>query len=164
MTRFLLPVLGLSAIYSMILQSIHPWDMAAGVIITVGTLMLFRRHLRVGTWAPLTGLGRKAGALLRLPGYVFIDTVQGVWTVSVIVLGLRSLDCSGIVAIPIWERTPTGVAVTAWATTLSPGSVLIDVDWERGVMLFHFIDATEPEKLRQKIQTFYERYQQPIFP
>lgn len=164
MTRYLLPVFGLSAIYSMILQSIHPWDVVAGVIITVGTLILFRRHLRADTWGPLTNIGQKAGALLRLAGYLFIDTAQGVWTVSVIVLGLRPLDCSGIVAIPIGERTATGVTVTAWATTLSPGSVLIDVDWKQRVILFHFIDVTEPEKLRQKIQTFYERYQKPIFP
>jgi multicomponent K+:H+ antiporter subunit E/multicomponent Na+:H+ antiporter subunit E len=56
------------------------------------------------------------------------------------------------------------VVVTAWAITLSPGSVLIDVDWERRVMLFHFIDVTEPDKLREKIQAFYEHYQRSIFP
>jgi multicomponent K+:H+ antiporter subunit E/multicomponent Na+:H+ antiporter subunit E len=54
--------------------------------------------------------------------------------------------------------------VTAWAVTLSPGSVLIDVDWERREMLFHFIDATEPEKLRKKLQVFYQHYQRPVFP
>jgi multicomponent K+:H+ antiporter subunit E/multicomponent Na+:H+ antiporter subunit E len=68
------------------------------------------------------------------------------------------------VSIPIGERTPNGVVVTAWAITLSPGSVLIDVDWERRVMLFHFIDVTEPDKLREKIQAFYEHYQRSIFP
>lgn len=90
--------------------------------------------------------------------------IEGLWLVLVMVLGLRPLTRSGLVAVPIGERTDNGVTVTAWAMTLSPGSVLIDVDWERHVMLFHFIDATEPGLLREKIQTFYERYQRPIFP
>lgn len=164
MTRFVLSVIGLSAIYSMTLLSLHPWDLVAGACISVGVLLLFRRHLLVGAWEPLRRPGQKAGALLRFAGFVLVDTVQGIWTVMAIVLGVRLLDRSGILAIPIGERTATGVTVTAWATTLSPGAVLIDVDWEQSVMLFHFIDAMEPEKIRQKFQNFYERYQRPIFP
>ena len=164
MIRFLLSVFGLTAVYSMILLSAHPLDLVAGALITVGVLLLFRRHLGAGTGAPLTGLWRKAGALLRFAWFVTVDTTQGIWMVSAIVLGLRPLERSGIVAIPIGERTENGVVVTAWAMTLSPGSVLIDVDWEQRVMLFHFIEATDPEEIRTRIQTFYERYQRLIFP
>lgn len=165
MTRFLLSVFGLSAIYSMILISVHPWDLVAGTLIAIGVLLLFRRHLSINTRRqPFRRLGQKAGALLPFAGFVFLDTVKGIFTVSAIVLKIRPLARSGFIAIPIGERTENGVIVTAWAMSLSPGAVLIDVDWEQGVMLFHFIDATEPEKLRQKIQIFYERYQQPIFP
>lgn len=164
MTRFLLPVLGLSVIYSMFLLSAHPWDLLAGAVIATGVLLLFQRHLFGKEREPLTGLGQRAVALLRFAWFVTLDVNQGIWMVLVIVLGLRPLVRSGIVSIPIGERTPNGVVVTAWAITLSPGSVLIDVDWERQVMLFHFIDATEPDKLRQKIQVFYERYQRLIFP
>ena len=164
MTRFLLPVLGLSVIYSMFLLSAHPWDLLAGAVIATGVLLLFKRHLFGKEREPLTGLGQRAVALLRFAWFVTLDVNQGIWTVLVTVLGLRPLVRSGIVSIPIGERTPNGVVVTAWAVTLSPGSVLIDVDWERQVMLFHVIDATEPDKLRQRIQVFYERYQRLIFP
>lgn len=164
MTRFLLSVLGLSVIYSMFLLSIHPWDLLTGAVIATGVVLLFRRHLFGNGPEPLTGLGQRAIALLRFAWFVTLDVNQGIWTVLSTVLGLRPLVRSGIVSIPIGERTPNGVVVTAWAITLSPGSVLIDVDWERRVMLFHFIDVTEPDKLREKIQAFYEHYQRSIFP
>lgn len=164
MTRFLLSVLGLTIIYSMFLLSAHNWDLIAGASIATGTVLLFRRHLFGNTWKPFPRFVQRTLALLRFAWFVYTDVIEGLWLVLSIVLGLRPLTCSGIVAIPLGERTENGVTVTAWAMTLSPGSVLIDVDWERRVMLFHFIDATQPEELRKKIQTFYERYQRPIFP
>jgi len=164
MTRVLLSVLGLTLIYSMFLLSTRAWDLAAGLILSVGLVLLFRRHLFAGSPPAVPGFGRRLTALLRFAWFVYVDVIDGLWQVLVIVMGLRPLTQSGIVAIPIGERTKSGVAVTAWAMTLSPGSVLIDVDWERQVMLFHFIDATQPDKLRKKIQDFYRRYQRPVFP
>jgi multisubunit Na+/H+ antiporter MnhE subunit len=164
MTRFLLSVFGLTLIYSMFLLSIQAWDLAAGAVLSAGLVLLFRRHLFAGSPQAVPGIGRRLTALLRFAWFVYVDVIDGLWQVLVIVVGLRPLALSGIVAIPIGERTKSGVAVTAWAMTLSPGSVLIEVDWERRVMLFHFIDATEPEKLRKKIQDFYQNYQRPVFP
>jgi multicomponent K+:H+ antiporter subunit E/multicomponent Na+:H+ antiporter subunit E len=148
----------------LILLSVHAWDLVIGVSIAAGTILMFRRHLFGNTWQPIPHLGQRTLALLRFAWFVYTDVIEGLWQVLAIVLGLRPLTRSGIVAIPIGERTDNGVTVTAWAMTLSPGSVLIDVDWERKVMLFHFIDATQPQALREKIQTFYERYQRPVFP
>lgn len=164
MTRLLLSVLGLTIIYSLILLSVHAWDLVIGVGIATGTVYLFRRHLFGSTWKPISRFAQRTPALLRFAWFVYTDVIEGLWLVLAIVLGLRPLTRSGIVAIPIGDRTENGVTVTAWAMTLSPGSVLIDVDWEQKVMLFHFIDATQPEVLREKIQTFYERYQRPVFP
>lgn len=164
MIRFLLSVLGLTLIYSMFLLSAHPWDLIVGVSIATSAMLLFRRHLLGGIWEPLPRFGQRTLALLRFAWFVYTDVIEGLWLVLMIVLGLRPLTRSGIVTVPIGERTDNGVTVTGWAMTLSPGSVLIDVDWERRVMLFHFIDATQPEELREKIQTFYERYQRPVFP
>lgn len=164
MTRFLLPLIGLTLIYSMFLLSSHPWDLATGAALAAGLLLLFRHHLLTDSRHSVSGLGSRLAALMRFAWFVYVDTIQGLWQVLVIVMGLRPLTRSGIVAIPIGQRTRSGVAVTAWAVTLSPGSILIDVDWERQEMLFHFIDATEPEKLRNKLEVFYQDYQRPVFP
>lgn len=164
MIRLLLSIFGLTVIYSMILLSVHPWDLVIGAVLATGTVVLFRRHLFGSSPEHLDGFGQRALALLRFAWYLYIDVIEGLRSVLAIVLGLRPLPRSGIVAIPIGERTASGVAVTAWATGLSPGTVVIDVDWERRVMFIHFIDASEPEKMRRKMQTFYERYQRPVFP
>ncbi|CCF84740.1 Na+/H+ antiporter subunit E [Nitrolancea hollandica] len=54
--------------------------------------------------------------------------------------------------------------MTSWLITLAPGSVLVDVDWERGVMLFHLLDASDPDATRATVARFYERYQRAVFP
>jgi multicomponent K+:H+ antiporter subunit E/multicomponent Na+:H+ antiporter subunit E len=56
------------------------------------------------------------------------------------------------------------VAVTALLVTLAPGSVLIDVYWERRVMLYHMLDATHPKDVAATIDQFYERFQRAVFP
>jgi len=66
--------------------------------------------------------------------------------------------------VPIGERTTSGVAVSALTTTMSPGEVLVDIDWERGVMLIHVLDARDPDAVRARHLRFYERYQRRVFP
>ena len=80
------------------------------------------------------------------------------------VLHLRPLASPGIVAVPIGERTPTGVAVWAVVTGLPPGSFFVDVDRERGVALIHVLDARNPEAFREEQEDFYRRYQSKVFP
>ena len=164
MNRFLLSIAGLTLIYSMFLLSAHPWDLVIGAVLATGVVVMFRRHLVGSMLEPVPGFGRRALALLRFAWFLYTNTIKGLWEVLSIMLGLRPLSRSGIVAIPMGERTASGVAVTAWAISLSPGSVVIDVDWEQRLMFIHFIDVSDPDELRQKTQTFYERYQRPVFP
>lgn len=164
MTRVLLSLAGLTLVYSMILLSLHPWDLAIGVILATGVVVLFRQHLFGDGLEPVAGFGRRVLALPRFAWAVYVEMMEGLWLVLSIVLGRRPLVRSGIVAVPMGERSPSGVAVTAWLVGLSPGSVVIDVDWESRIMWIHFVDVTDPEELRQKMQIFYERYQRQIFP
>ncbi|MBA2375274.1 MAG: Na+/H+ antiporter subunit E, partial [Rubrobacter sp.] len=48
--------------------------------------------------------------------------------------------------------------------TLSPGTYLVEVDWERGVWLIHALDASDPDEVRRDRHEFYERYQKRVFP
>ena len=79
-------------------------------------------------------------------------------------LHVRPLNHPGIVAVPIAERSPLGVAVSGLATTLSPGAFLVDVDWEQRVMLIHVLDASDPDEVRADHQRFYRRWQRHVFP
>jgi multisubunit Na+/H+ antiporter MnhE subunit len=68
------------------------------------------------------------------------------------------------VLVPIGERSELGVAVTGLLVGLSPGSLLLDVDEGRRAMLFHVIDASDPDAVRAQIDGFYQRYQRRVFP
>jgi multisubunit Na+/H+ antiporter MnhE subunit len=87
----------------------------------------------------------------------------GTWEVTLVTLHLRPLNEPGIVAVPIGERTPAGVAAWAVVTGLPPGSFFVDVDRERGVALIHVIDASEPDDFRRDQEDFYRRYQRKVF-
>jgi multicomponent Na+:H+ antiporter subunit E len=80
------------------------------------------------------------------------------------VVGLRPVECPGIVLVPIGERTELGVAVTGLLAGLSPGSMLVEVDSQRQAMLFHVIDAHDPDAVRDHLDRFYQRYQRRVFP
>ncbi len=92
------------------------------------------------------------------------DIIVGTWQVALVVLGLRPLQAPGIVKVPIGSRSPLGVTVSSLVESLSPGSILIDVDWDERLMYFHVIDASTPDRVRAKVQRFYERYQRRVFP
>jgi multisubunit Na+/H+ antiporter MnhE subunit len=54
--------------------------------------------------------------------------------------------------------------VSTLVTTLAPGSVVTEIDWERGVFWLHVLDASDPEGVRRAHQQFYDRYQRRVFP
>jgi multicomponent Na+:H+ antiporter subunit E len=159
-----LAVVLLAAAYLLTLASIDPLDIAMAVVASTAVLFGLRSFLL--TDPPVRGreLIRRG---LRLPAFtlaVLREIVVGTWQVSLIVAGLKPLARPGIVEIPIGDRTPNGVAVTALAITLSPGELLVDVDWSRGVMLIHVIDAHDPDGVRGRYEEIYERFQRGVFP
>ncbi len=163
-TRFTAALLAVTAVYAMTLASFHPWDLAMGAVLGTALLAAFRPFLFGDTPLPAGALLRRLVMAVPFTGAVLLDIVRGTWRVSLVVLHVRPLSHPGIVVVPIGERSPLGVAVTGLATTLSPGSFLVDVEWDKGLMLFHVLDATDPNAVRSEYQQFYERYQRHVFP
>ncbi len=165
LTGSVLTVLGCAGIYLLTLASREPADLAIGILIGLGVAWLTRPFMQTTALpsAPPSLLTR----LIGLPLFLLIvlrDVVTGTIEVARYSLGLRKPDYQGIVALPIGERSRMGVAVSAWATTLSPGTALVEVDWQAGQMLIHVIDARDPEAIRAAHQHFYDRYQRRVFP
>lgn len=160
---WLLRIALLTAVYALMLASAHPLDLATGALLSIAvTLALDRRRRDERPNAPSLA-SRLAASPLFVAGLVS-DVACGTWDVALRVLHLRALDRPGIVTIPIGDRSRTGVAVSALASTLSPGSVLVDIDWARGQMLMHVVDASDPDAVRAHHLHFYERYQRRVFP
>jgi multisubunit Na+/H+ antiporter MnhE subunit len=162
--RFFLSLVFLTLTYAFVLASFHPWDIVMGAIFSGTFLYVFRNFLFGGDPKPSPGfLGKLAALPLFIAASVW-DIVKGTVEVMLVVLHVRPLRRPGIIYVPIEDRTPTGLAVSATEATLSPGTYLVEVDWERGVWLIHALDASDPDEVRRDRHEFYERYQKRVFP
>jgi multisubunit Na+/H+ antiporter MnhE subunit len=164
MSRIALSVGLLALIYLMTLGSLDPWDLVLGVIIASALLALFQ-PVTIGRHpAPLPDLPARLAAFVPFAVQVAVDVFRGTWDVALVMVHLRPLDQPGVVHVPIDGRSHRGIAVTALVTTISPGSYFLGVDWERDQMLFHFLDASDPDAIRDHLRQFYHRYQRRVFP
>ena len=164
MKRALFSLLLLTLTYALVLASFARWDLALGAVFSGALLYAFRGFVFGGRPAPLPGLLGRVVAFGPFLAAVVREVVAGTWQVALVTLRLRPLENSGIVKVPIGERTPVGVAVSALVGTLSPGTFLVDIDWEEGYALIHTIDAEDPEAFRRSRAEFYRRYQRKVFP
>ena len=154
----------LAAIYALVISSFDPMDLLMGFGFGLAILLGFHRFVFVDPPLPPGTLLRRTIAFFPFALAVTYEIIVGTWAVALVVLGLRPLRSPGIVEVPIGSRTPLGVAVTGLAITLSPGSILVDVDWEEAAMLVHVIDASDPDAVIAHIQRTYDRYQRKAFP
>lgn len=164
MARVVVSIILLTLVYAMTLASFDPWDLAIGAALSALILWLFRRHMFIEPAIPARELLSRIVYFVPFVYGLIVNIVQGTVQVAAIVVGLRPLRQPGIVKVPIGERTRLGVAMTSLETALSPGTFMIDVDWEENVMLIHSIDASDPDEVRADHQNFYERYQRKVFP
>ena len=164
MTRYVAAVALLTLVYALALASFGPVDLIFGAGLSAALLYFSRGFVfREGSGRDPSVLGRSV-AFVPFAFAVFREIVRGTWEVSLVTLHLRPLVRPGLVAVPIGERTPSGVSAWAVVTGLPPGSFFVDVDRERGVALIHLLDASNPEAFREEQENFYRRYQSKVFP
>ncbi len=159
MKRALVALLFLTLVYALVLGSFAPYDLALGALLSGTLLYGFRSFVFGGRPAPLPRLFRRVLAFGPFAFAVFREVVWGTWEVALVILRLKPLESPGLVKLPIGERTPTGVVVSALVDTLSPGAVLVELDWEEECALIHIIDAADPEAFRRRQEELYQRYQ-----
>ena len=149
--------------YALVLGSFALPDLVMGVGIS-GALVFLTRRLTFREKPSSTDLLRRFLYFWPFLVAEVWNIVTGTWSVALVTLHIRPLVSPGIVAVPIGDRTPAGVAISSMATTLSPGTFLVDVDWENDMMLIHCIDATDPDEVRREHQEFYSKWQSRVFP
>ena len=164
MRRFVPVVLLVTATYLLMLDSFAVADIVVGLLLSSALYAVFRHVVFTGPPLAKPGLLERIIWIVPFALAVAKEIVVGTWTVALMVLHIRPLRRVGIVEVPIEDRTPNGVAVTSMVDTLAPGSVLVDVDWERGVMLFHILGDMTADDVRDAYHGFYQRYQRHVFP
>jgi multicomponent Na+:H+ antiporter subunit E len=159
-----LALLLLTLVYALALGSFALADLLTGLCVSGLVLLATRRLVFPGGPRSEPPLAGRVLSFPRFAAALVWEITLGTWQVALVVTGLRPLSRPGIVAVPLGERSETGIAVSALALNLSPGEVLVDVDRERGVMLVHLIDASDPDAVRRRFERFYYRYQRGVFP
>jgi multisubunit Na+/H+ antiporter MnhE subunit len=143
----------LAAIYLLVLTSVKPFDILLGLI-AGGALAL---ALRPRTTAAQDG--RLSGGPVQVAG-AFVSTgremIVGSWRVARFCLGLGS-DEPGFVEIPRGDRTRGDLALWGLLTGEAPDEVPVEIDEQRGVLLVHLVDASDPEAVRERHRLAHER-------
>jgi multisubunit Na+/H+ antiporter MnhE subunit len=103
----LLWVLLLAGVYLLALGSIHPLDVAFGVVLAaVLSFGLCGRLQR--PQGPGPPLAARLAAAPRLLAGLLTEIARGTWDVALRVLHLRPVERPGIVLVPIGERSELG--------------------------------------------------------
>ncbi len=151
----LITIIGLVLTYALTLASFAWEDLLTGTILASLLLAIYHRHVMP---PPRPKSGYVLHILANVPRLivlVLLDVLRGTWQVLAIVVGIRPLAHPGVLKIPLANHGRSGVAIVAFLVTLSPGSFVVAIDWEERIMLVHFIDTSNPDKIRDHVERYY---------
>lgn len=152
-------LVGSTLVFGLMTADLGWENILVGLALSAAMTWLFRRQMIP---RPLPPNGFAAHLLLYSPvlfWYLLIDILKGTWQVLVVTLGFRPLTRPGIVRLPVAAHSPYGVGPVGYFITLSPGSFMLDVDWDEGVMYVHVIDASDPEAIRRDSEKYYRLWE-----
>ena len=131
-------LLWLLGVWMLLWGSASPLTIVSGLVIGVGLLW--------GTPQPAVELGLRLRplAVLRLLFFVTLDLFLSSCRVAWHVLTPR-LPPSGIFDVPLRVRGGLMITLVAIAVTAVPGSTVVDVRPEDGLLEIHVLDASSPE-------------------
>jgi multicomponent Na+:H+ antiporter subunit E len=144
----------LMGIYLLVITSAEPADAAAGLLL--GLLVAVALRARLPDRRPASPLSALL-ALARVLAVTALEMARGSWrTARYCVAGGGH---PGFVEIPRGDRSAHGIAFWGVLTGEAPDEVPVDIDAERGLLVVHLIDASDPDAVRERHRRAYERAQ-----
>lgn len=98
-------------------------------------------------------------AILKLAARVAVDVVRSNIAVAQILLGRRADRVSGFVHVPLDLKHRYGLAVLAIIITSTPGTLWVEYDRARGLLLMHVLDLVDEDTW---VATIKDRYERPL--
>lgn len=144
-----------TTVYALMIASFSWQDLLTGLVLSIVLMAIFRGVALPGGLPANRSTMRVTLAVPRYAWMMARDILKGTWAVALVVVGLRPIRRPGIIRIPIGNHTPTGVGMAGLCLTLSPGSFLVDVDWDERVMLVHVIDATNWKEVHDEMLEYF---------
>ncbi|MEV0426377.1 Na+/H+ antiporter subunit E [Micromonospora sp. NPDC050495] len=129
-------------------------NLLGGVVIGVAVLLFF-------PLPPVTFGGRlRLGPLLVLTVTFVGELISASVHVAAIAVRPGFRPRGAIIGVPLRIRTDLNLALTAEVISLVPGTLIVDVDREKGVLYVHVLDVRGPEDLagsRERIRDVERR-------
>jgi multicomponent K+:H+ antiporter subunit E len=132
-------------------RSLAPGTLLGGVLVALGLGWTF------GRLGPPAARVRNAPLFAWLLLRVIGDIVRSNLAVARIVLRPRGEVRSGFVSVPLELTDPYGLAVLACIITSTPGTIWVDHDSARRVLLIHVLDLVDEAAWIADIKRRYER-------
>jgi multisubunit Na+/H+ antiporter MnhE subunit len=149
----LLRATGLVAIYLLVLTSAMPGDILIGALFALPIAVALRPRKPGAPPARMLTRAWAAGGLLAQTA---AEMVRGSWRVARFCLADEG--SSGLVELPRGDRSPAGVATWGLLTGEAPDEIPVDVDEQRGVLIVHLVDASDPAAVRARHARTHERW------
>jgi multisubunit Na+/H+ antiporter MnhE subunit len=158
----LLRVAALTAIYLLVLTSVAPGDVLVGIVLSALLVAAGRRIRPLGP-PPDVPLARRLAGVPALVAGTAVDLVRSTRRTAAWCLHPGRTP-AGLVTVPIPPCTPSSAAAWGIRVGLTPDTVVVELDDERGRILLHVIDARDPDAVRADQLDSYERRQRRVFP
>jgi multisubunit Na+/H+ antiporter MnhE subunit len=155
-------VVVLTTIYLLVLTSLDPGDVLTGLVLSVVLVAASRRIRPLGRPCP-EPLTRRLAGLPALVGGTLVDIAVSTWRTALWCVRARRTP-PGMVAVPIPVCSEPSGAAWGVRVGITPDTVVVELDEERGRMLLHVIDARDPDAVRAEQLDLYERRQRRVFP
>lgn len=140
-----------------LLTGFSPGHMLFGAAVAV---LVSRTMLSLRPERPTLRLGRAA---VRLALIVFVDIIRSNIAIATIILLRPPERNSGFVELSTALRSPDALAMLAIIITATPGSLWVQHDAHRHIILIHVLDLVDEQQWARLIQERYEKLLIEIF-
>ncbi len=141
----LLRIVGLTAIYRLVLTSAQPGDIAVGLLLATGIVAASRSSGPRRDAREWLRWLRAVGTMLVRTGTEIV-----IGSARVVRFCLTGRGSPGFVEIPRGDRSRHGVALWGVLTGEAPDEYPVAVDDVRHVLVVHVIDARDPEAIVER--------------
>ncbi len=149
-------VLLLAVIWVMLWGSLSPLVVLGGL--GLGVLLV----ATVPQPAMPLGAGARPGRLLAALGWVALDIARSTVTVAWAALWTGRATRSELIVVHAPGASAEVLVVTSSMITISPGTMVVEIDAERGELLVHTLPVTDVEQSRVELQRMTTRLVQAL--
>lgn len=132
-------------------------------LLLLGGLLAFAVPLLTRRFWPAPPRLIRPWLALRFCAVFAADVFTANWRVAWRVIGPLHRLSPVFVEVPLEIHDPFLATLLASVVSLTPGTVAIDIDRQRWVLLVHALDAPDPQALVQEIKARYEQPLQEMF-